>query len=358
MAITKRTLELERQLKITVNTIIDSSTQEMVGSWVRAWDEHKREWQDAVNDLMASGEWPSRREILRASRATRALNHSTEVMSDLVERATGTASARVRDVLDSLPELQGRIIASQMPKLMGDEQELFSQFARFDRRAVNAIVRRTQDRITSSMWPITAESRDALYRTLVRGVSVGENPNQAARLMMRRLEGDFNGGLSRAMNITRTEMIDAHREGARVIQNENSDVLDGWVWSAELSPSTCSSCWAMHGTIFQLKEEGPLDHQSGRCARVPVTKSWQELGFDIEEPESVLPDARTAFNELSVEDQLRVLGPERMQGLSTGAIKWEDLPQKKSSREWRDSFHPIKATTVRKRVNQRFSRAS
>ena len=42
----------------------------------------------------------------------------------------------------------------------------------------------------------------------------------------------------------------------------------------------CCSCLALHGTEFPL-DETLDDHPNGRCAMIPVTPSWSDLGFTI-----------------------------------------------------------------------------
>src|SRR5690606_29603745 len=147
-------------------------------------------------------------------------------------------------------------------------------------------------------WRLEDAAIEAMKRELVRGVVTGDNPRTAAAAMVKRVEGQFNGGLSRALGLARTEIIDAHRHAAQVAQEAHADVLNGWRWHCDLSVRTCPACLAMHGTMHPLSEPGPHDHVNGRCARVPVTKSWAELGFDIEEPADAFLDAREWFDGL------------------------------------------------------------
>ena len=88
--------------------------------------------------------------------------------------------------------------------------------------------------------------------------------------------------------IARTEMLDANREAALETRKTNNDILECWEWWAQLDSSrTCISCIAQHGTRHPADEPGPLDHHQGRCVAVPATKSWRELGFDIDEPDEL-----------------------------------------------------------------------
>ena len=102
----------------------------------------------------------------------------------------------------------------------------------------------------------------------------------------------------------------------------------------------CPSCWSKHGEIFDLDVPGPEDHQQGRCTRVPVAKTWRDLGFDIDEPASLLPDAQSTFAGLPREQQLQVMGKSRLDLLDSGQASWGDLATKRSTDGWRDSWAP------------------
>ncbi|MNY49883.1 hypothetical protein D3C86_1853470 [compost metagenome] len=69
-----------------------------------------------------------------------------------------------------------------------------------------------------------------------------------------------------------------------------------------------------------------------------VTKSWKDLGFDIEEPASVTPDAQTVFNGLTEDTQKAIMGRQRLELLQSGEISWADLSKKHSTDGWRDSY--------------------
>jgi hypothetical protein len=119
------------------------------------------------------------------------------------------------------------------------------------------------------------------------------------------------------------------------------------VWHAELNSSrgrTCPSCWAKHGTVHPLSEPGPIDHQQGRCSRTPKTKSWADLGFDIDEPDDLIPDARAIFDALPETERVAIMGRRRLDLLDSGEIAWEDLPQLRTTSDWRDSYgvRPVK----------------
>lgn len=347
MAITRETIRLSRELRILIRDTENEAVRSLVRSWALAWQEIEGEFMLAIQDLLAvtPGQWPTRAQIARAERAQAALNLALTRIDELADFAGVLIERAGVDAVYRAVEWQPKIIASQLPPSVGDAALLAGSFDRISRDAIDAIVERTATQIHSTLRPLSTAAVDAMKRSLIRGVAVGENPRTTARLMLKRLEGDFNGGLTRALTIARTEILDAHRSGAAAAQMANADVLQGWVWLAQLDTRTCPSCWAQHGSRHALTETGPNDHQQGRCARMPVTKSWADLGFDVEEPPSVLPDARTVFDGLSRADQLKIMGPTRLKALDNGA-PWVGLTQRRTTKGWRDSWAPRPASLL------------
>ncbi len=343
MAVTRETLRLLRNIRIALDDTVDASTEDLVRAWARTWDTLVSEWEAAVSDLQtlrADGGWPTRGQIVRAERAMKAIDLTRNALDDLADNAGVRILQAVPDAVSSA-EGHLQVIASQYPREAGSMLELAATFDRVDADQLTAIVRRTTEQVTSLLRPLPLEATSALYTELIRGVALGSNPRASAHSLLRRLEGRFNGGLTRAMVICRTEIVDAHRAAAAAQHAANADTLRGWQWSATLDKRTCPSCWSKHGTEYPLTEPGPLDHQQGRCARLPVTKTWADLGFgDVEEPASLMPDAETKFRELSGADQTAIMGPDRLRLLDSGDISWADLSSRRSTAGWRDSWAP------------------
>lgn len=356
MPITARTLRLIARMRAAVDRITDDLTRALTASWVLAWNDLAPLFLAAVQDLIAAsdnGQWPPRGTVLRAQRTLHALEQAGNALERLAGQVRRDVPLAAREAATLGMEGQADIISSQLP--YGTTLPAAARHRAHQADAVDAIVRRTAEQVTVRSYYLEPEATEAMKRELVRGVVTGDNPRDAAAAMVRRVEGQFNGGLSRAMVIARTEVIDAHRQAAEIGQQDHADVLDGWIWHAEVTgPSrtrTCPSCWAMHGTLHPMSEPGPLDHHQGRCSRTPKTKSWADLGFDIPEPPDELPDARAIFDSLPREEQLQIMGPARLRLLDDGAIEWADLSTRRTTPDWRDSYHvtPVADLTNRTR---------
>ena len=339
MAITEETLRLVAQMRQIVEDLTDGVVRDLTEAWVRAWDTLAPEVVAALTEILqlGDGEWPTRGQILRSQRVIHALELAADALRQLSGQAATATTAAAATAIEGAAAAQSAVIASQLPAAAATAGVVFGVVPA---EQLAAIVRRTTEQINAVHWPLSDDATEAMRTELVRGVAVGSNPQTAARRMLRRTEGAFNGGLARAANIARTEILDAHRAAATLSQDAAGDVLDGWVWHAALTDRTCPSCWAMHGTVHPLDEPGPLDHQSGRCARVPKTKTWADLGFDLDEPADLTPDAEAAFRALPRDQQARIMGAARLDLLDRGAISWADLARRRTTTGWRDSYAP------------------
>lgn len=351
MTITHSTLHHMASLRAAIDHHVDSAVREMVTEWVRAWNTIHEEWTAAVDDVVAAaspGRWPNQWQILELDRVRVALEAATAQLEQLAG-ITGVRVVRaVQDVTAETTYWEARILASQLPATAGPSPTILA--SRLPDTVLAAMVERATQQIESRRAPLAADAAAAMRRALVRGVALGQNPRVTAKRMLRDTETNFNGGLARALNIARTETLDAQRAAAAAYQQQHRDVLSGWMWTCKLDARSCPSCWARHGTVHPLTEPGPNDHQQGRCARTPVTKSWADLGIAIAEPPSVLPDAQTKFNGLSRAEQLAIMGPARLAALEDGTLQWDQLSVHQTNPGWRDSWVAVSVRQTKRHV--------
>lgn len=336
MAFDARSQRILNQLRTYLASIVDEHARATVGAWVRAWDDVAPELEAALDELaIAVGDGKvTRSQIIKARRLNNALDLIETRLSGLVDGSARHIVGQLRAVVDHAGYTTDSLIDSQLPQPLPGRA-----WSKVDARQVEAIVQRTTERITKTSFPLSGEATASIKRNLVRGMIVGTNPREVARRAVRQAEQGFNGGLTRALTIARTEILDAHRSASKLAQQAHTDVLTSWVWVADLGPRTCPACWGLNGTVHPLDESGPDGHQNCRCVRVPKTKSWRDLGFDIDEPPSLLPDAGTAFANLGPRDQIHVLGPSRYTAWKAGKFpmsKWATL---RKNPGWRDSWN-------------------
>ena len=311
MAITQDTLRHVAQLRQQLLTMTDAQTLALTKAWAEAWDVLLPEFEAALTDLLAAAKDGKVSQALAARnvRLQAALRDTREYLDVLAPQAANIVTQDLTWVVLDAAEGHKALIQTQLPP--GHTGAVIS-FNRVPHDALVAIVERTTQQIHSDFKPLAADVEAKMKRALVRGIAVGDGPAKTAARLLKDTEGAFNGGLTRAMNIARTETLDAHRAGGKAAERANLDVLAEWEWHASLDRRTCPSCLAKHGQRFPLEDDGPQDHQQGRCARVPITKTWKELGFDIPEPASVTRDSREWFDSLSPETQREIMGAARL----------------------------------------------
>lgn len=343
MPVTNRTLWLLAELRDQIGGTTDNVVRDLAGAWVTAWDELERAWQETIAEIveryLLTGVWPTPAQLARLARYNAATFATQQSLAMLTTTAVATTGAGVDTVMAATVAAEPLVMASQLPaNLAAAALKTYSH--KIAPTALEAIALRAKQQITATTWPISEEATEAIRRALIRGVVAGDNPRTVAREMVKRTEGEFNGGLARAQNVARTEMLDAYRDTSAHVHDANRDVLDGWTWAATLDPRTCPSCWGMHGTHHPLTQPGPWDHQSGRCARLPKLKSWRELGIDLDELDDVLPDAQAAFDALDEADQQAIVGKGRLGMIKAGKIGLRDIPVLKQNTGWRPSYVP------------------
>ena len=251
MAWTSETTRLAVGLRRFINGIVDEQTRDLVAAWARGWDEISVDLHDALNDLaatVATGQRITRTQLIRSSK----LHQALAVMGDQLEHLAAQAGIRVTGDLQQLVlqagSAQAHLIASQLPAALA--ADMVAGWDRVDVRQIDAIVRRSTQHITARTRPISADAMAVVRRELVRGVTVGTSPRAtAARIVARAGEG-FNGGLTRALAIARTESLDAARRAADLGRIANTDVLAGWSWHCALTARSCAACIAMDGQTF------------------------------------------------------------------------------------------------------------
>ncbi|MSS45299.1 hypothetical protein FYJ43_04405 [Cutibacterium sp. WCA-380-WT-3A] len=346
MTANQRTLaELLRQRRL-IDRIQDEQTRRLASRWAATWDAIESELRTATLALAQLDDDEKVTAAIRSIKARDALAIASDGLTDCLAESNRTAAEISRRLIGQAASDQTALIATQLPP--GYTVNLVS----VDASQIDAIIRRTLQQITVRHWYLNASATDAMKHAIAVGVTLGRNPRQVAAHMVRAVQGNFEGGLARALVIARTEQLDAYRAAAHQTYTANRDVLSGWMWCATLTGRTCPSCLAQHGSIHPLDEPGPLDHHQGRCTGIPVTKPWAQLGVnDIPEPGTAIrPGDGVKWLKKQPEDvQERVMGPKRLAAWKAGNYPPQDWTVRKTHwsrdehgrlrQDWRDSWH-------------------
>ena len=308
--------DILRRQRAAIAKLIDEASDEVLLMWARTWTDLRAEIAPQLARRRDAALLPS------------SADYAGQRLIELGERSAGIVSGAARRLVELSMRDAAALIGAQLPSLW--------PLARPAKPELDAIVQRATTQITSRMWALSDEAGRAMRRRLTQGVAAGRNPRETARLMIADVEGDFDGGLARALNISRTETIDAYRAGAKAHHEANADVLRGWVWLANLSERACSSCVAMHGTEHDLDEPGPLDHPQGRCSRMPLVKPELVPGA----PTPTIESGPEWLSRQPEGVQRSVLGPRRFEAWQDGGYPVSRWAVRRESPDWRASYAP------------------
>lgn len=335
-------LKIEAALDLILAGHLDDATRRIVEAWAQAWDRLRPEVEASLSAvLLEQGQGRvTGRTLMRDARLQAALEAVYGALSDLADRAPQIAGTILTGTVASAVDGNQAMIRAGLTGAL--RAELRSAVVGADAGQVAAIIERSTQQITARSKYLAADAQAAIREHITRGVVVGENPRRAAQLAFRGIEDQWNGGIARASTIARTEMIDAHRTAAQRTHEANADVLAGWEWVAHLGDRrACRACLGMHGTTHDVDAPGPLGHPNCRCARVPVTKSWEDLGFPgMREATSKTPDADDWFTQLPEADQRAILTDAGWEKWKRGEWPREKWASRRQNPDWRPSYQP------------------
>ena len=172
------------------------------------------------------------------------------------------------------------------------------------------------------------EAATATKEAIRTGLATGESPVSIANAVRRQA----GMPLTRALTISRTEVLRAHREATRLSYAANSNVVKGYRRLASKDSDTCMACIALDNTLYQTNQ--PLDsHPNCRCAIVPDTLSYKDLGLDIPD-EPPLQTGQQWFAGQGSETQRQMMGNKTFAAYQDGKIELNDLVSTTTSPVW------------------------
>lgn len=247
------------------------------------------------------------------------------VAAEEIQGAKGEAVARA---LDHAPKLT---VASLGPAPRNARAAIAGSFDRTATPAMREMVSRAADGrpLGQLLGRIAPQAAGRVRDSLIFGTASGRGVRHIAA------EVSHLAGmpLRRAEVIARQEVIGAYRAASHEAY-ERSGVVEGWVWHTALDDRTCSLCWEMHGS-FHSMSESLSSHVNCRCAEVPRTKSWNELGFDgVPDGRQTIESGADIFDGLPEADKLAILGRSRLEAYNAGQITLSDLVRETNHPRW------------------------
>lgn len=122
------------------------------------------------------------------------------------------------------------------------------------------------------------------------GVSSGESiPNIVRRVRGTRAnryrDGVWQTTRRQAETVVRTAVAHVSSRARAEVAKANEDVIKGVRWVSTLDSRTSQICASLDGQVFKVGEGiRPPAHPQCRSIAVPITKSFRELGIDLDDP--------------------------------------------------------------------------
>jgi SPP1 gp7 family putative phage head morphogenesis protein len=219
-----------------------------------------------------------------------------------------------------------------LPGLGPLDTAIMGSWQRLDPRAFEAILGFLADDsplMTGMREMLGAAVADNVAQKLAEGLALGYNPRKVARIVQREL----GMGLDSALRTARTVQLNAYREATRASYMANPRIVKGWRWHATRDQRTCMSCIAMDGTIHKV-DERLNDHWNGRCVALPITPTYRELGFNVDEPDRQTETARQWFEAQPEGAQRAQMGKGKFEAWKAGAFDLGDLSVETADVVW------------------------
>jgi SPP1 gp7 family putative phage head morphogenesis protein len=322
----KRTLLLQRE---------EASALEMVSLYSESYTRIDFLMQEVLGEVVAirrSGKTPTPGQVQRLDRYQLLLGHVQAEMEHFAEFSDSViAQEQLKAVMQAAVDSSELITEALGP--VPATARLPENFNRFKPANVQELVGRLSNGspTRSLLNQIPGDALGVFRGEFVQGIVQGLSPREVARRVSESLDGVSR---KRALVISRTEVLGAYREATIESYRQRSKVVKKWRWTASRNSRTCPMCLAMDGKLFDL--EVPFgSHPNCRCTPVPITPSWEELGF------TGLPDTRPQiesgaewFSKQKPAVQRKILGAGRYERFKDGDLTLEDCIGYRDDPEW------------------------
>ena len=204
-------------------------------------------------------------------------------------------------LMQTLREIAKTEAASQL-KILRDVTPIKWEWKRPAPATLRAIVtaRPMQGELLSDWYQaLPRGTKTATKRAINLGIANGETYAQIVqRLKGTKALGYSDGILDRPRKelatMTRTAVQHTASHAREATFEGNEDIIKGVQWVATLDTRTCPICGALDGKQFPVSSgPTPPEHHNCRCTRVPVLKSWKELGLPLNE---IPPGSRASMD--------------------------------------------------------------
>lgn len=205
--------------------------------------------------------------------------------------------------------------------------------------AMSAIIGATRDGspLSDLFSGFGAEAGKGAKEALITGITLGQAPKTVAK----GIQDALGVSRARALTIAHNEMMNAYRGASLANYRQNSDIVDGWIWLADLS-GACLACTEENGSEHPLDED-MAPHVRCRCSPVPKTKSYADiLGLEpgsIDESSNTIESGADWFARQDEATQREKLGSNARYKLYQDGMPLSDMVGTKDDPDWGSSIY-------------------
>ncbi|KWZ53297.1 hypothetical protein WK57_30380 [Burkholderia ubonensis] len=259
-----------------------------------------------------------------------------------IDEHYSTLGAGLLDHLSLIAEIEGKFLEKTMNKGIG------AKLIEAPKNLADGARKVLVQGATASDW-LARQAADTQFKFRA-AVSTGYQNGETTQQIVARIAGAAGFMELARRNVTtlvHTAVQETAADARLKLFKANDDVVRGVQVIATLDGRTCLVCMNYDGATYDLDGK-PIDgtdlpydggapfHFGCRCAEIPITRSWKELGIDAEEipkPTRASMNGQVAGN-LQFEDWLadktaafqdKVLGPGRAKLFREGKITLRDL---------------------------------
>ena len=183
----------------------------------------------------------------------------------------------------------------------------------------------------------------AIRDALTSGVILGKNP----RVVAQAVRHATGMQASRALLISRTEMLRSYRTAKLQRYAANADILDGWKWVSAKQRRTCAACLAMDGETFPLSVQFFPAHPACRCTARPV------LNDKYAAKRAPLETGDQWLRRQDADTQDAILGKQGGQAFRDGEVELRDFVRTDKDPKWGESKRDGGIAWARKQAERR-----
>jgi SPP1 gp7 family putative phage head morphogenesis protein len=283
-------------------------------------------------------------DVMRLARAERLL----ELIATETQRLAATAGqvipAAQTQAIQQAIERAAALTIDQAPDAQ-TAAAIAREWSAINPRAMENLVGALSDGSPLDDWlrQLAPDAVQAARDVLTDGVARGINPRDIAK----RLQQATGMPLNRAMNLSRTTMMDSYRSASLASMAENSDVVSGWQWNCAKQNRTCLSCLARDdGTVYPLSVTFFPSHNNCRCSPIPY----------LSDPDGLLPEIETGvewFNKQPAAAQRARFPVGLRDEFDRGAVRLEDMSTLQRDPEFGDRFRQSTISEARAAAKRR-----